>query len=120
MFVYRVETLDGQGPYQGTRNDFIPHVRGIDLRKHPIPMEDMPTDGPPWRPYRFGFKSKAQLRAWFNRLDRKLVASKGFYVRKYKVPKKWVSKGGKQVVFKPTYAEPVALLDAVTLRPLYA
>lgn len=117
MLVYRVETADRQGPYQGTATNFIPHVHGIDPVKHPTPGVDMPTSGPPWHPYRFGFKSRRQLQAWFNRLDRKLLASKGFHVQVYKVPPKWVSKGGKQLVFRPTYAKPVVRLEPVTLRP---
>lgn len=118
MFVYRVEKADGNGPYQGTASSFIPHVYGIDLQKHPIPHDDMPTNGPPWRSYRFGFRSKAQLRAWFSKLDRELVASRGFQVRRYRVPKNWVLLGGKQVVFNPDVAELSATLDPVSLEPV--
>lgn len=126
MFVYRLETADGKGPYQGTPTGELPHVYGVDTEKHPVPPADGMGGEPPWEggsrygmaPHRFGFASKKQLRDWFSLLDRRYVASKGYYVRRYSVPRKWVHHGRKQVAFHPDYAKPGPKLHPVTLEPV--
>lgn len=49
-----------------------------------------------------GFESIEQLKNWFNSRELNLLKSLDFVIREYKVPKKNIRFGDKQVVFIPT------------------
>jgi hypothetical protein len=56
---------------------------------------------------RFGFESLEKLKKWFPKKDRRLLKKSDFEVVVYRVKKKHVRLGGKQVVFDYRSAKPV-------------
>lgn len=98
MFIWRIENRDGKGPYMTDR------VNGLGLtgeEHHPGPMGDVPEfyRTRNYNLYFFGFKSLSDLRNWFHPTAISRLYKDGFKIVKYKVEKKYVLKGGKQVAF---------------------
>lgn len=52
---------------------------------------------------------------WFTREERKELSSKGFYLAVYEIPEDEVVIGGRQVMFRKSYAE---LVDFIELRTI--
>lgn len=74
---------------------------------HPSPQSDKKLkqifgDKLNLSPYYCGFESISQLNNWFSSRDLNLLKSLDFTIRKYKVSKKNVLFGDKQVLFVPT------------------
>jgi hypothetical protein len=69
MYVYRVEDADKRGPYRNWSN--CP-VRNVETKQTPTPQSDGLDNAHELRDYRYGFKSKNALRAWFDERDRRL------------------------------------------------
>ena len=107
MKVYRIENIDGIGPYTGDLNcdNFEPHwFLGVD---HPAPEEDLLLKE--WfddnyadvENHKFGFVSIEQLKEWFHE-DRyfKAFHDHEFYLAEYEISEDLVHVGTKQVMFR--------------------
>ncbi len=89
MKVFRVETLDGAGPYRNTAIGYELCSLHGGTANHPGPFDDRTADGNRLinfllqnKSYFFGFASLEQLLAWF--LDElELLAQHGFIVSVY-------------------------------------
>ncbi len=97
MNIYRVEHKKHKdGPYIGKHWTGLGQVHNND--EHPAPKNDI---GRPIKPSeRCGFRTKSDYKKWFNSDERKLLLDYGFHLVKYKVPKKFVTLGKQQLVFK--------------------
>lgn len=113
MRVFRVETVEGKGPYghawerpAGWCTDFMGS-------RHPGPDSDGPLADSwgslPWDErglYYFGFESMGQLSRWFYRDAHKTaLAAAGFKVAEYEIPDCRVRRGHMQLVFKRCLAQ---------------
>lgn len=65
--------------------------------------------------YHFAFASEYDMMRWFTREERKELSSKGFYLAVYEIPEDEVVIGGRQVMFRKSYAE---LVDFIELRTI--
>jgi hypothetical protein len=100
--VYRVETVDGDGPYwRGPGQAAIHGDLCFDyeraVRRVPTPYLDNLSGFN--HEHSFGFKSREQLEAWFTRSEREYLAGCHFLVSVYEVDDDLVQYGNKQVVF---------------------
>lgn len=106
--VYRVQNSRGIGPYHSFGNS---EALGERLEIHrtytgaddpwPSPWEDgVLTSRTGFDAYFFGFASMRDLRAWFSLRERKLLEDAGFHITVFRVPRKYVIVGGKQVAFQ--------------------
>lgn len=105
--VYRVENVDGRGPYQSNSAD-TPEL--IDMSKwhvdenHPEIYFDIPDFEKIPNAYDFkwlcGFLTLNSLREWFDGYIPALNRA-GFQIKEYMVPKTKVYVGSKQVLFFP-------------------
>lgn len=107
--VYRVVHKDtNEGPYRGSISGH-PRVRsygGLTGKPdaHPTPWcENIKLDGSDV----CGFRSIKQFKKWFLKEDRKHLVIKGFVLRKFKIEKKFVKYGDKQVVFRKSKARKI-------------
>lgn len=90
-----------------SKNDGGPYSNGdcynldqslFDKQNHPCPS-DFWDRKDAIDNYHFGFKSRTQLKKWFNPTSRTVLNDKGYKVFVYFVPKKYVVKIPKQVAF---------------------
>lgn len=105
MIVYRVETADGEGPYE---QPIVPEAARDNTPQWPGPL----TDGLAWRDNeRFGFPSRKTAEDWFGPIalemfpdDRKLLR-----LSAYDVPDGHYTIGhsGKQLVFLREKSRPI-------------
>ncbi|ABX11036.1 hypothetical protein EpJS98_gp010 [Escherichia phage JS98] len=65
--------------------------------------------------YHFAFASEYDMMRWFTREEREELSSKGFYLAVYEIPEDEVVIGGRQVMFRKSYAE---LVDFIELRTI--
>lgn len=65
--------------------------------------------------YHFAFASEYDMMRWFTREERAELSSKGFYLAVYEIPEDEVVIGGRQVMFRKSYAE---LVDFIEMRKL--
>lgn len=106
MKIYRLETPLGLGPYSlgivhKHRRSMGPP--GTEMNRCPLPYDDIPKLWKRGRgPYPneiFGFVSMKSLWAWFGDCLEPMMTHDTVRVVIYKVPKKYVVKGKKQVLF---------------------
>lgn len=117
MKVFRIETVEGLGPYKiresggdsPLRRHFwdeerqpLPHNDGLPFRD--LFGDDIPKD------FHFGFHSIGRLLSWFNPDERRSLREAGFGIAVYHVPSEEVLMGFKQCVFKKERAERVAFV----------
>ncbi|AWD92193.1 hypothetical protein KNT86_gp266 [Enterobacteria phage vB_EcoM_IME341] len=65
--------------------------------------------------HHFAFASEYDMMRWFTREEREELSSKGFYLAVYEIPEDEVVIGGRQVMFRKSYAE---LVDFIEMRKL--
>lgn len=65
--------------------------------------------------YHFAFASEYDMMRWFTREEREELSSKGFYLAVYEIPEDEVVIGGRQLMFRKSYAE---LVDFIEMRKL--
>lgn len=121
MKIYRVENSYGEGPYQ------MLHVAAL-LRNHDdgaVATSNTPT---PWQDpvlgdifgnllntHSFGFGSVAQLKAWFTKRSRNVLARHGLCVGVYDAPDADTIVSPYQAVFPMDKSRRVETLDLATL-----
>lgn len=106
MLVYRIESKKfGWGPYCRYWSD---ESRSVKLVVPDLASDRNPT---PWtdgikktglynnETYRHGFIDTKKLRAWFVGKERRALKKAGYVCNVYRIPKKHVLEGKKQVVF---------------------
>jgi hypothetical protein len=98
--VYRVERVDGEGPYCALGYSKI-HLDGGDdawspWSAHPAPRVDGMDE---YEGKAFGFPSLDALQRWFDRDARTRLQAKGFHVAVYTVARDVVVFGRKQCAF---------------------
>jgi hypothetical protein len=121
MEVYRLETAERSGPYQGDGAGLPAHDNHLSLSdKHPTPNDDgIPARPEGWWNYIFGFVSREQFAAWFfpDYLAELVVEAARrevqFGIARYEVDDSDVYQGGHQCAFDNNKAtrlswEPVA------------
>ncbi len=95
MLVFRVENEKKQGPYCGSRCGLLP---GWARDNNPMPCNDgikrIDIDKEV-----FGFETLDQLLEWFNKYELNILENNGFKISAYKIKRKFVKRGGKQVCF---------------------
>lgn len=102
MLVYRVEDSEGRGPYRkraGYVHEWSKDENGHNDYNHPSPYQDGLPGMWDMESYICGFKSKAQLKAWFSEEELSNLEALGFSIKTFEVPKSDVKVGGKQVIF---------------------
>lgn len=109
MIIYRVEDLDGQGPYRSKLNTPKEEDRYI-TKHHPSPSWDFSNKffgREDISPYYFGFASRISLRKWFHFFKGSL---QDFYIVKYQINRYHVkfSKSHKQIMFKINFAKEIS------------
>jgi hypothetical protein len=131
MLVYRVETADGKGPYNGWGFGDMTEAqmnRHMDMstahsnkRTHPTPQVDRVWQKNPQSKrfgdgYLFGFGSRADLTAWFGGWGEHL-ADCGYRVNVYRVPLRSVIAGRNQVAARKFNMTPLRSLPITKLIP---
>lgn len=107
MYVYRVETLDGCGPYNGSKDVKFPSLGVL----HPGPRQDGIRDFDSCV-HHFGFASIEDFQNWFGlRFIRRNLFKAGFVLNKYRIRKEYVVVGGRQVAFEKKKAKRVGTFD---------
>lgn len=108
VVVLRVESEDGNGPYDSRNHGWI-----VDCGESTAPKREWPGDyaanqrlaerlrkaNVAFRDIRYGFKHENQFRDWFNAKHRHALARNGLRVVVYEVPPNAVEYGHCQVVF---------------------
>lgn len=105
MRVYRVETVDGHGPYNprfeapDTVHDFSRWLMSAHggSPMHPSPWEEDMGDPP--KHYFYGFETITQAQTWFSGWGTRL-ADHGFFLCEYRVADRFVLVGSRQVAFE--------------------
>lgn len=107
MLVYRVERLEGYGPYHYGAYELIHQRSGFDTWSSQSPHPGPEYDGLDHNRFNhvFGFKSREQLKKWFEPHARQYLAKKKYKVGIYSVPSKHVQRGGKQITFNKQCAK---------------
>lgn len=108
MIVYRVEGVNGYGPYT-----FPYALVGEESGKHPLPDKDGIDKNKITTWHLFGFKSLDSLVDWFDVETRQKLDDAKFNVLVYEVPDIRVLTGGRQVAFDMDYAKHIETLDIV-------
>lgn len=100
MLVYRVEKFDKFGPYRGnpTGNPKCLKKLDADFCRHPLPKEDGLYGNVDQRCC-FGFKSLDSVVDWFDEIIDEL-ANEGWYISIYKIKKKFIRFGRRQIYFR--------------------
>jgi hypothetical protein len=109
--VYRIETVNGYGPYH-TESRYIPFERRADA--HPTPddiLDIMDMNGERIKHYYFGFATITQLKRWFRKKDRDVLAKNGYRVSKYEISDKYYYRNKTQAAFLKLEAKLVQTLD---------
>ena len=111
--VYRLEGKNGQGVYVGGHARKA-GVRGSAQSHQPMAwMDGLDRD---YDTHKFGFKSIAQLKAWFDDpYDRRDLADVGVQVKIFEVSKGRVCYGGRQLTFNKSKAK---LIGTKSLREI--
>jgi len=106
MIVYRIEhKKDGLGPYAfRSENEYLNKILdalgdGTSTNRHPLPCYDEMNADRITTSHFFGFETKEALNDWFSNKWIKFLYSNDFRVYQYKVLKKKVLFGRKQVAF---------------------
>ena len=114
MRIYRVEDLEGEGPYGdddswcSTPKMFERHHRSSrtpspdrDGMYLPLSMEVRLEGGiPRWTvTSHFGFRTLKQLRSWFTPAARRSLSECGYVISVYEAPDEYVYLGNRQLVF---------------------
>jgi hypothetical protein len=104
MRVYRVENVDGNGPY--ALGDIGLATKWTDRTQSPPPNKDEKL-GPKWdkiantEPWKFGFRTIESFAEWFSyRDDIDILRNKGFVLNEYEVPSVHTRTGNTQLVFR--------------------
>jgi hypothetical protein len=104
VLVYRIEHWEeGYGPYWSKR--FTVDVS----HDHLAPKDDFATDAWKHPDHKFGFRSLAELYAWFDRREVRALREQGFHITVFDVPDSAVTPGRSQVAFpgwRETYPRP--------------
>lgn|SRR5690606_5818811 len=109
MFIWRIENDEGIGPYHTGDATSLNLYDSSNV--HPSPREDISE----WKnmdyrslvKYRFGFKCTDDLSRWFNGRSLIKLYENGFRIVKYKVDRRYVMIGKRQVAFDITKAKRV-------------
>lgn len=116
-FVWRVETLAGDGPYKGMGPALQAHIKGMqtiaEAQRHPKPELDdglkefwsslNVLESTAWS---FGFKTLEQYLRWFyTRISRDILDAEGAVLRRFKIGGQYVRIGDAQAIFLKDYAE---------------
>jgi len=102
MRIYRVEMLNGSGPYHGDGSWIN---REYNAALHPLPIHDGIPCYDYLSNYRFGFESFDKFKAWFNcPIELSNLHNLGYCLSVYEIDKIQVAIGFKQVVFSLQYA----------------
>lgn len=107
MLVYRIECEKYHGPYKrpnGVQCETY-GISGWASKRQPLPASDFSGDKKYPENHRYGFRDLRQLRNWFLKEEREALGKNGFVCRVYKVPKKRVVMGKKQLVFSADHAK---------------
>lgn len=110
MIIYRVETPDGGGPYNGPRGMSPMEMFALsnNRRRQPAPGDDIPGyNGNHSYENRFGFASIDQAKNWFDWRVYHLLEDRGFCLARYLVPDEQVWCGGHQCAFNYTEAKKI-------------
>ena len=103
MIIYRVESEDGGGPYNGPKadRDLSYAIFSSNVFHQPPPWEDIkdwsPSGNKNWR---YGFSSVELLKRWFEPIFYKALDRAGFLVAIYDVPDEATKCGRWQCAFK--------------------
>lgn len=124
MLIYRIEKIGDRGPYSTDgMAEYERFATAHDYYLHPTPDEDgLPSPyslRSKWSPYRFGFRTKDQLKNWFHSsTGRVAMARCGWkpYVFELDGRRHKVLHGFKQCMFNREVARMVAELDPETLE----
>lgn len=105
-FVYRIEDINGTGPYQGKTSAadswFNKTICNHNAEKRPGSwqckiMSDMCEDD--LKEYCFAFSTIKQLERWFTKTDRELLHNNGYYISVYSVPREFYIRATNQCIF---------------------
>lgn len=114
MLVYRIETGSGEGPYVD-KDDSLWHAESHNSNpRTPGPHDDGIGQAHNLEEYRYGFKSIADLKAWFLPQELVNLAKLDYSISVYKIDDSLVIHGRKQIAFEydaAEYVETITLSD---------
>lgn len=125
MLVYRIEDSSGRGAflnlidcydliafYEGVKRAYD-HPGPTSAREHGTELCRLFAYDPRYRSYRFGCRSKHQLRMWFRSpAGRAAMANHGGVMVTYYVPDQYVKHGRYQVAFETEHATKISSVPA--------
>ena len=112
MFIYRVEhKITKDGPYNGKHEVPLFAIDHNDDDIHLSPKEEIGRDIK--RTERCGFRIKQDYKKWFDWEEREALQARNFHLVKYKVPRKHVTIGILQLIFKNSKGIRVKSFDCV-------
>ena len=122
-FVYRIEDINGTGPYRGKTSAadswFNKTICNHSAKKRPGPggceiMSEMYEDY--LKEYCFAFSTMKQLERWFPKTDRDLLHDNSYYISLYSVPREFYIRATNQCIF---IKEKSTLVKKIDIKEYY-